>query len=133
MSQESRASGEPPLPTDAELGILRVLWGSGASTVRQVLEELPGERAVGYTTVLKLLQIMHEKGLVTRDETSRTHVYRAAVAEQPTERRLVADLADRAFSGSTGRLVMRALSDRKASPGELEEIRRMIERLEGEP
>lgn len=123
---------EPPIPTAAELGILRVLWREGPSTVRRVLEALPGERTIGYTTVLKLLQIMHDKGLVTRDESTRTHVYRAAVAERQTERRLVADLLDRAFSGSLERLVMRALPEERATPEEAEEIRRLIRRLEEE-
>lgn len=104
MSVSSR-----PIPTDAELALLPILWSEGPSTVREVLESLPRERRVGYTTVLKLLQIRAEKGLVEGDETERTHVYRARVAEQGTERRLVADLADRAFEGSTARLVMRAL------------------------
>ena len=122
----------PPIPTDAELRILRVLWERGACTVREVLEELPDGRPVGYTTVLKLLQIMHEKGLVARDERARTHVYTARVAEQPTERRLVSDLIERAFSGSAATLVMHALSDQPASAEELEEIRRLIDRLQEE-
>jgi BlaI family transcriptional regulator, penicillinase repressor len=124
---------EPPIPTDAELRILRVLWERGASTVREVLDELSGDRNVGYTTVLKLLQIMHEKRLVARDERARTHVYTARVAEQRTERRLVSDLIDRAFSGSAATLVMRALADRAATPEELAEIRRLIDRLEEGP
>ena len=127
---EHFAMDEPPIPTDAELGILRVLWSQGPCTVRQVLEELPAERRIGYTTVLKLLQIMHEKRLVSRDDSTRTHVYRAAVAEQHTERRLVTDLVDRAFSGSLDRLVMRALPANRASREEVEEIRRLIRRLE---
>jgi BlaI family transcriptional regulator, penicillinase repressor len=131
MTNASREINEPPIPTDAELRILRVLWEKGPSTVREVLDELPGERPVGYTTVLKLLQIMHEKGLVERDDRARTHVYTAREAEQRTERRLVSDLIERAFSGSAATLVMRALSDRKASAEELEEIRRLIDRLQG--
>lgn len=121
----------PPIPTDTELGILRVLWARGPSTVRDVLEAQPVGRSVGYTTVLKLLQIMYEKGLVERDESSRSHVYRASVEEQATERRLVTDLAERGFAGSTARLVMRALSTKRPTAGELEEISRLIERLEG--
>ena len=132
MTTASPDMNEPPIPTDAELRILRVLWERGASTVREVLEELPDERPVGYTTVLKLLQIMHEKGLVARDERARTHVYSAGVAEQRTERRLVSDLIERAFSGSAATLVMRALADRPASAEELEEIRRLIDRLQEE-
>lgn len=123
---------EPPIPTDAELGILRILWHEGPSTVREVLDSLPEERRVGYTTVLKLLQIMHDKGLVTRDESARTHVYRAAVAQRRTERRLVTDLVDRAFSGSVARMVMRALPEEAASPEEAAAIRSLILRLEAE-
>lgn len=131
MEEEARGAGEAPLPTDAELGILRVLWDEGPSTVREVLEKLPNARAVGYTTVLKLLQIMHGKGLVERDEAGRSHVYRAAVPAQRTERRLVADLIDRAFAGSASKLVMRALGTGQATPAELEEIRRLLDTLEG--
>lgn len=108
-------------PTDAELAILRVLWAQGPSTVREVAEEMGREGA--YTTVLKLLQIMTDKGLVRRDESARTHVYRAARSERATQRQLVRDLADRAFGGSAGRLVMQALAAKKASPDELAEIR----------
>ena len=131
MTIDSDEIHEPPLPTDAELRILRVLWDRGPSTVREVLDRMPEDRPVGYTTVLKLLQIMHEKGLVGRDEEGRSHVYSARVAEQRTERRLVSDLIDRAFSGSAEVLVLRALSERRASPEELEEIRRLIDRLQG--
>lgn len=131
MTPTRKAGSGPPLPTDAELGILQVLWHRGASTVREVLEELSREKTVGYTTALKLLQIMHEKGLVERDESERSHRYTAAVAEQATEGRLVGDLIDRGFEGSTGRLVLRALASRRASREELAEIRRLIDELEG--
>lgn len=131
MTPTRKAGSGPPLPTDAELGILQVLWHRGASTVREVLEELSREKSVGYTTALKLLQIMHEKGLVERDESERSHRYTAAVAEQATEGRLVGDLIDRGFEGSTGRLVLRALASRRASREELAEIRRLIDELEG--
>ena len=107
-----------------------MLWQRGSSTVREVKEELEQEREVGYTTVLKLLQIMHEKGLVERDESERSHRYSPAVAENATERRLVGDLIDRGFSGSAGRLVLRALAARKASSEELAEIRRLIDELD---
>ena len=117
----------PPRPTDAELSILRVLWSRGPSTVRQVLDALIEERAMGYTTVLKLLQIMTEKRLVDRDESDRTHVYRAQLTEAETQRQLLDDLTERAFGGSAMQLVMRALSDRKASPAELAEIRRLLD------
>lgn len=116
-------------PTNAELAILRVLWRRGASTVREVHDDLPRERAVGYTTVLKLLQIMTEKGLVTRDESSRSHVYVAAMSEEATQRRMVSDLLDRAFEGSAMGLVMQALAARPASPEELRQIRALIDEL----
>lgn len=130
MATKQTGNGALPLPTDAELGILQVLWRRGPATVREVLGELAAERPVGYTTVLKLLQIMHEKGLVERDESERSHRYRASVAEQVTQRRLVGDLIDRGFEGSAGRLVLRALSSRAATAEELAEIRRLIDELE---
>src|ERR1700730_10630353 len=102
----------PSRPTSGELEILRVLWNRGPSTVRGVHEALR-ERRVGYTTVLKLLQIMTEKGLVKRDESQRAHVYQARIPQEQTQTQLVGDLVDRAFGGSPGRLVMQALSSRK--------------------
>ncbi len=111
-------------PTDAELGILRVLWARGPSTVRQVAEQMG--RDIGYTTILKLLQIMTEKRLVTRDESSRTHIYTAAFSQEHTERQIVSDLVDRVFDGSAAKLVMQALATTKASPEELDEIRKLI-------
>lgn len=119
----------PPRPTDAELAILKVLWQRGASTVRQVMERLCEERPTGYTTVLKLMQIMTEKGLVERDESQRTHVYRAAYSQGQTQRQLVDDLLDRAFGGSARNLVMQALSSRRASAEELEEIRKLLDEM----
>jgi BlaI family transcriptional regulator, penicillinase repressor len=116
-------------PTDAELGILNVLWSRGPSTVRQVAEPLG--REAGYTTVLKLLQIMTEKQLVVRDETARTHVYRAAFTEDQTQRQLVTDLLDRAFGGSAAKLVLQALAANKASPEELAEIRKLLDKHRG--
>jgi predicted transcriptional regulator len=116
-----------PRPTDAELAILSVLWARGPSTVRQVHDVLGRERPAGYTTALKLLQIMTTKGLVERDERDRTHVYRARVSEDETQRQLVRDLLDRAFGGSSTRLVMQALAARHASPDELREIRQLID------
>ena len=121
----------PPRPTDAELAILRVLWARGPSTVRQVLDTLAEQRGTGYTTVLKLLQIMTEKGLVARDESDRTHVYEARYGEADTQRQLVDDLLDRAFGGSAMQLVMSALSSRRTSRKELAEIRRLIAEREG--
>ena len=116
-----------PRPTDAELSILRVLWRRGASTVRQVHDELQQARPTAYTTALKLLQIMTEKGLVRRDETDRTHVYHARYSEEHTQRQLVRDLLDRAFGGSSSKLVMQALHARRASSEELTEIRKLID------
>lgn len=119
-----------PQPTAGELAILRVLWRRGACTVRDVLEQLNRDRPTGYTTVLKLLQIMIDKGLVRRDETQRTHVYKAAGSEEQTQRQLVKDLLDRAFGGSAQKLVLQALSARKASPKEIAQIRELLDGLE---
>jgi predicted transcriptional regulator len=116
-----------PKPTDAELAILRVLWHRGPSTVRQVQEVLDRARPTGYTTVLKMLQIMTEKGLVRRNETARTHVYESRLTEAETQRQLVTDLLDRAFGGSAAKLVMQALASKKASPDELREIRALLD------
>lgn len=116
-----------PRPTDAELAILRVLWERGPSTVRQVHEALADTRETGYTTTLKLMQIMAEKGLVTRNETERTHVYSAMAGEEQTQQQLVQDLVDRAFGGSAAALVLRALSAEGTSDSELREIRKLID------
>src|SRR3954467_2268729 len=121
----SRAAA--PRPTDAELAILRILWERGPSTVRQVHDILGLERQAAYTTALKLLQIMTEKGLVERDESDRTHVYRARLSEETTQRQLVRDLVDRAFGGSASKLVMQALASRRASAEELKSIRNAID------
>jgi predicted transcriptional regulator len=117
-------------PTDAELAILRVLWSRGPSTVRQVHEALSRDRETGYTTVLKLMQIMTEKGLVERDESERTHVYQARFTQEQTQERLVSDLLDKAFGGSASQLVMRALAAKPASADELAQIRRLLDELE---
>src|ERR1043165_1556532 len=117
------------LPTDAELAILGVLWRQGPATVREVHDALSPTQGTGYTTVLKLMQLMAQKGLVVRDESQRSHVYRAASAEAQTQRRLVGELMDKAFAGSAAQLVMRALSVKRASKGELDEIRKMLEEL----
>ena len=116
-----------PNPTDAELAILADLWEHGPSTVREVMERLSGQKPAGYTTVLKTMQIMHGKKLLRRDDSSRTHVYRPAQNASRTRGRLVSDLVDRAFEGSTSRLIMQALSSKKATPRELAEIRRLLE------
>lgn len=117
---------KPPKPTEAELAILRVLWQRGPSTVRQVCDALNERKKTGYTTVLKFLQIMTEKGLVTRDESPYAHVYQAKLPQEQAQRALVADLLDRAFEGSMSDLVMQALSAKKATPEELAEIRRIL-------
>jgi BlaI family penicillinase repressor len=117
-------------PTDAELAILRVLWTRGPSTVRRIAEVMGRES--GYTTILKLLQIMTEKRLVVRDESERTHIYQAAYTEAQTQRQLVTDLLDRAFDGSAAKLVLQALAVNKASPEELAEIRKLL-RGAGDP
>jgi predicted transcriptional regulator len=121
-----------PRPTDAELAILRVLWEEGPCTVRRVQEGLARVKPTGYTTALKLLQVMTEKGLVLRDESQRTHVYRARSSAEQTQRQLVRDLIRRAFGGSAQNLVMRALESKEASAEELAEVRRLLDRLEQE-
>lgn len=119
-----------PRPTDAELGILRVLWRRGPSTVRQVHEEMAGKSLTVYTTVLKLLQIMTEKGLVRRDDAARSHVYEPAVPETTTQRQLLDDLVSRAFGGSAKSLVMQALAGQKPTRQEIAELRRLLDSLE---
>jgi predicted transcriptional regulator len=119
-----------PKPTEAELAILRVLWERGPSTVRDVQEALEDERGTGYTTALKLLQIMTDKGLVRRDDRQRTHVYEAVLPAEATQRQLVRDLLDRAFGGSARQLVMQALSAERASKADLAEIRKLLDELE---
>jgi predicted transcriptional regulator len=121
-----------PRPTDAELAILRILWDRGPSTVRQVHDILGRARQAAYTTALKLLQIMIEKGLVERDERDRTHIYRAKLSEETTQRQLVRDLLDRAFGGSSTKLVMQALATKRASAEELRDIRKAIDEARNE-
>lgn len=116
-----------PRPTDAELAVLRVLWARGPSTVREVHTTMAETRTVGYTTTLKVLQVMTAKGLTVREERGPHHLYRARHAEQQMQRRLVRDLVDRAFGGSTSQFVLQALASRKTSPEELQEIRRLID------
>ena len=115
-------------PTPAELAILNVLWQRGPSTVRQIHGRL--DRSTGYTTVLKTLQLMSKKGLVSRDETAPAHVYRAGHPEEQIQRQLVGDLMDRAFGGSAAKLVQQALSSKPARASELEEIRDLLRKLE---
>lgn len=115
-----------PIPSNAELEILRILWKEGPQTVRVIHDALRAERDIGYTTVLKTMQLMAEKKLVTRDESERSHVYAPNVEEKSVKRRLVSDLLDRAFDGSAAQLVMQALSDKPASAEDLRKIRRML-------
>ncbi|GMV20495.1 MAG: transcriptional regulator [Acidimicrobiia bacterium] len=119
-------------PTDAELAILQVLWTQGPRTVRQVHDALSDVRETGYTTTLKLMQIMAEKGLVSRDESSRTHVYTAVRTREATQSHLVEDLMQRAFGGSAAALVMQALSSQPTSADELREIEQLIEAFRAE-
>ncbi|HEY3244137.1 MAG TPA: BlaI/MecI/CopY family transcriptional regulator [Phycisphaerae bacterium] len=120
-----RPSSEHPTP--AELEVLQVLWQRGPSTVRQVMDELNRSRRRAYTSVMSLLNVMADKRLVRRKPLGRAFLYAPAVKEQPTLRRMVADLVQRAFGGSTGQLVAHALEQTRPSPQELEEIRRLID------
>lgn len=125
-------SPELPRPTDSELLILRVLWTSGPSTVREVMEAMDGKRPMGYTTVLKFMQIMFEKGLLQRDDSARTHVFRPAVPPERTRGQLTRHLVDRVFDGSVRDLVMGALGGGKISADEAAEIRALLEEFENE-
>ena len=127
---EKRSGAATPRPTDAELAILSVLWQRGPSTVRDVQQVLSASQGSGYTTVLKLLQIMTEKGLVVRDESQRAHVYAARQSERRTQRHLMGDLVDRAFGGSSAKLVLHALSERAATSEELRDIRALLDQIE---
>ncbi len=120
----------PPRPTDAELEILSVLWRLGSSTVREVHDVLSKERAIQYTTTLKLMQIMAEKGLLERDESARSHVYSARQPRERTQSQLAGHLLERAFGGSARNLLMGALSAKKASREELAELRKLLDEYE---
>ena len=124
------AEANLPKPTEAELEILKVLWRRGASTVREVYEELSRAKEMGYTTVLKFMQIMAEKGLVVRDEAERAHVYTARVPQQETQRQIVGDLLQRVFEGSAAQLVMQALSSKQTSAEDLQAIKQMLREFE---
>jgi predicted transcriptional regulator len=123
----SRSSARKP--TDAELSILQVLWEHGPSSVRQVHDVLSRDRSFAYTTTLKFLQIMTDKGLVLREDQGRHHLYRARQPRKNTQRRLLRELIDRAFGGSISGLVVQALSAKRATPAELREIRRLLSSL----
>ncbi len=129
MTTRERPQGRP---TEAELEILQVLWDHGACTVRDVHEVLHQRDRTGYTTALKMLQIMHDKGLVERDESQRAHVYRAVVSKERTQKKFLSDMLQRVFDGSPSRLVLQALGDHKASREELQEIRTLLNRLDKE-
>lgn len=119
-----------PKPTNSELEILSVLWRNGPSTVKQVHQEL-AVRGTGYTTILKLMQIMAEKGLVSRQEEGRAHIYEAAYAQEAAQKNLLGELVEKVFGGSSQALVLRALENQPASKQELEQIRALIDKLEG--
>jgi BlaI family penicillinase repressor len=121
----------PNKPTESELEILQILWQHGPSTVRFVNDELSKNKETGYTTTLKLMQIMHEKGMVARDEAGRSHVYNAAISESATQKQLLDRFLDTAFRGSALKLVMQALGNRKTSEKELNEIRNLLDKLKG--
>ena len=126
------ARSKTPRPTDRELTILRILWDSGPSTVRQVNEAMNEDGETGYTTTLKLMQIMTEKGLLHRDDSQFKHIFKPALTEEKAQKQLVGDLLERAFSGSAEKLVMRALSAKNISAEELDGIRKMLDEFEGE-
>lgn len=119
-------------PTESELEILQVLWQKESATVREVHDELSKTRDIGYTTALKLLQIMFEKGLVTRDDSSKTHIYTPAVTREKTQKQLLGKMIHTLFSGSSTELVMQALGNQKTSREELDEIQKMLDNLRKE-
>jgi BlaI family penicillinase repressor len=125
-------TSKQPKPTVAELEILQVLWDGGPRSVREIQRVMNEVKPTGYTTVLKLLQIMTDKGLVNRDEKQRPQIYRARYPREHTQRQLLHDLAQRAFGGSVKALVLQALAGRKSSPRELEEMEKLLDRMEGE-
>lgn len=133
MAVHKRKEPLPPRPTDAELSILRVLWQHGPGTVREILKRFNEERETeaGYTTVLKMLQIMTGKGLVSRDDSERPQVYSARLTEAETHRQLVTDLLERAFGGSAKQLVMHALASKETPQSELARIEKLLDKLEG--
>lgn len=119
-------------PTESELEILQILWQKGTASVREVHEELAKTKEAGYTTTLKLMQIMHEKGLVKRDDSIKTHIYQPAVSREKTQKHLLSKMITTVFGGDTTQLVIQALGNHKASAEELEEIQKMIENLKNQ-
>jgi BlaI family transcriptional regulator, penicillinase repressor len=128
-----RTHRELPRPTEGELELLRILWQRGAATVRDLHEEVSRTRPLGYTSVLKLMQIMTEKGLVEREESGRAHIYRAAASERATQDQLLRDMSERLFAGSAAQLAMHALSLEPVNDHELEELRILLERKRQRP
>jgi predicted transcriptional regulator len=128
--QYSRMASKPPRPTEAELAILQVLWTHGPLSVREIQRVINQTKETGYTTVLKLIQIMTEKGLVTRDESVRPQIYQAKYSRQHTQRRLVGELMQRAFGGSVKALVLQALADTRSSPEDLRAMEELLDRME---
>ncbi len=126
------AKKQIPKPTDAELELLQILWKHGPSTVRFINDKLNEKKAVGYTTTLKMLQIMTEKKLVGRDERNRSHIYYAAFKENETQKVLLDRLMETAFGGSAMKLVMQALGNHKASRDEIEQIQALLKKIEGD-
>ncbi len=126
----SRSNGRKP--TDSEMKILSVIWEHGPKTVREVYDLISQKETIGYTTVLKFMQIMTEKGLLERDASIRPQIFSAAQPQQQTQRMMLRDLVDRAFAGSPGNLALQALSTKKSTPKELREIRALLDTLEGE-
>ena len=129
MRIEAMKRPKPRRPTDSELAILRVLWSLGSGTVRQVWEEINRSQPTGYTTVLKLMQIMFEKGLVSRDDSVKIHVYYPVVSREKTQKHLLGKMITNLFGGSPTELVIHALGNHKASPEELEEIQQLLNNL----
>lgn len=129
MNKKVPATILTPLPTEAELAILNVLWSTGSATVREVFDALSGKE-IGYTTVLKQMQVMSEKGLLERSERFRSHVYGPAIPREQTQQQLAGNLLQRAFNGSAKNLVLGALSSKKVSSAELKEIRQMLDAFE---
>ena len=128
-----RTDAQLPRPTEAELELLNILWEKGPATVRDLHQEIAVKRAIGYTSVLKLLQIMTDKGLVEREESGKAHIYRPVGTQQDTQSRLVRDISERVFAGSAAALAIHALSTQPVSDQELEELRRLIEQKRNQP
>ena len=131
LRQYPRHGNQQHRPTKLELTILRVLWEKGPGSVREIQARLSETRETGYTTALKMLQIMTEKGLVERDESVRPQIYRAKFSQERTQKQLLQDLMQRAFGGSVKALVMQAMSTKKSSPEDLEAIEKLLDRFEG--